>query len=77
MGQLSRYSYQAIALIIAEPAWLVPHSKRAHQLIANRNHLNLANCKCKLASAGEGSWRKGFSEFQFKKAKQYEPCEHA
>ena len=36
-----------------------------------------ANCKCKLASAGEDSWRKGFSEFQLKKAKQYEPCEYA
>jgi len=44
----------------------------------NPNPWNIiANCKCKLASAGEDSWRKGFSEFQLKKAKQYEPCEHA
>jgi len=41
------------------------------------DNYKIANCKCKLASAGEDSWRKGFSEFQLKKAKQYEPCEHA
>jgi ATP-dependent DNA helicase RecG len=51
---------------------------RNPQVVKIMNRLKyIANCKCKLASAGEDSWRKGFSEFQLKKAKQYEPCEHA
>ncbi|MFD1410191.1 RNA-binding domain-containing protein, partial [Lapidilactobacillus gannanensis] len=49
---------------------------RNPQVVKIMNRLKyIANCKCKLASAGEDSWRKGFSEFQLKKAKQYEPCE--
>ena len=51
---------------------------RNPQVVKIMNRLKyIANCKCKLASAGEDSWRKGFSEFQLKKAKQYEPCEYA